>query len=47
MKREYVNVEMKILMMVQDVVRTSEPISDDPNVDDGYDLSGFTGVLVQ
>ena len=42
MKRKYENIKMTVLTVTQDVVRTSEP-SDDPNVDDGYNLSGFTG----
>jgi hypothetical protein len=46
MKRKYVSIKVEILTLVQDVVRTSEP-SNDPNLDDGYNLSGFTGVLVQ
>ena len=46
MKRKYVSIKVEILTLVQDVVRTSET-SDDPNMDDGYDLSGFTGLLVE
>ena len=44
MKRKYVNVKLKILTVTQDVV-TISGVSDDPNVDDGYDLSGFTGLF--
>lgn len=47
MKRKYVDVKIKILALAQDVVTTSTgTVSDNPNVDDGYDLSGFTDVLV-
>lgn len=42
MKRKYVSIKMEILKLVQDVVRTSETFSDDPNKDDDYNLSGFT-----
>lgn len=44
MKRKYVDVKIKILALVQDVVRTSAGL-EDPNMDDGYDLSGFTGTF--
>ena len=40
MKRKYVKVKMEILTVAQDIV-TLSGVSDDPNVDDGYDLSGF------
>lgn len=44
MKRKYVSVKLEILMMGQDVIKTSF-VSDDPNTDDGYELSGFTGLF--
>ncbi len=44
MKRKYVDVKVEILTCAQDIV-TSSQVTDDPNVDDGYDLSGFTGAF--
>ena len=40
MKRKYANVRLEVLAITQDVVTLSGG-TDDPNVDDGYDLSGF------
>lgn len=45
MKRQYEDVKLKILTLAKDVVTESGGsvgFSTDPNVDDGYDLSGFT-----
>lgn len=42
MKRKYEDVQMNILMLLEDVVRTSDGLNDNPNTDDQYDLSGFT-----
>ena len=42
MKRKYVDVKIKILALVQDVV-TASNVLDNPDMEDGYNLSGFTG----
>ena len=42
MKRKYESIKMEILTLSQDVVRTSETFSDNPDVEDEYNLSGFT-----
>ncbi len=44
MKRKYVSVKVRVFTAEEDIVTLSGP-SDDPNVDDGYDLSGFTGLF--
>lgn len=44
MKRKYVSVKIRVFTAEQDVV-TFSGLNDDPNVDDGYDLSGFTGLF--
>ena len=46
MKRKYETVELNIVTFNQEVV-TSSGFEDDPNMDDFYDLSGFTGALIQ
>ena len=45
MKRKYETVELEIVTFNQEVVKTSV-FEDNPNLDDFYDLSGFTGALV-
>ena len=40
MKRQYADVEIKILTFTQDVVTASNVDDDDPNTDDKYPLFG-------
>lgn len=46
MKRKYVDVKIDFLACTQDIMSVSN-INDNPNIDDGYDLSGFAGGFQQ
>ena len=45
MKRKYISVKMKISIIEKDIVtasQISDGVPDDPNVNDGYNLSGLS-----